>query len=237
MEPFEPILVSIVVPVYRDTDALGALLAQLAPVPTDVEVVVATAGETDQALRCIQRSRSDVVWIEASCGRGPQLNAGAAAATGRWLWFVHADSQLPSRWFEAFAAIDRETPGPVGGSFQFGLLSDAWQARLLERLVAIRTRWLGLPYGDQGIFARRAVFQQIGGYADMPLMEDVEFVRRLTRAGVMRHLSLQLHTSARRWIDEGWARRSARNVSTMALYLAGVSPERLAKRYYRKGHP
>jgi rSAM/selenodomain-associated transferase 2 len=227
-------LVSIVIPVYRDTEALRALLAQLAPVPSEVEVIVVSAGEVDDELRCIRMSRSDVMWIEASRGRGQQLNAGAAVASGRWLWFVHADSRLPARWLDAFDIIDREAPTPVGGSFRFGLLSDAWQARLLERVVAVRTRWLGLPYGDQGIFARRTVFQQMGGYAAIPLMEDVDFVRRLTRTGTVRHLNVELRTSARRWVDEGWWRRSARNVATMGLYLAGVSPDRLAKRYYRR---
>lgn len=226
-------LLSIVIPVYGDAPALATLLDQLAPIPYDVEVIVAAAAEPDEAFRCIRSARPDVVWIEGPRGRGAQLNQGAARATGRWLWFVHADSRLPNGWLQVFEALDAETSAPVGGSFRFALSTTAWQARLLEHIVATRVRWFGLPYGDQGIFVRRAVFQQMGGFQAIPLMEDVEFVRRLTRVGPLRHQTLSLETSARRWLDEGWWRRSARNLATLTLYLIGVSPERLARRYYR----
>lgn len=225
-------LVSLIIPVFRDADALARLLAQVAPVPPEVEVIVSTADEDDRPVR-IRTARPDVVWVGAPRGRGAQLNAGAERATGRWLWFVHADSRLPEGWKAAFEALDAEDRPPVGGSFRFRLDSDAWQARLLERIVAARVRWLGLPYGDQGIFVRREVFQQMGGFQPIPLMEDVELVRRLTRRGTLRHQSLSLETSARRWVDEGWWRRSARNLATLTLYLMGMSPDRLAKRYYR----
>ena len=99
--------------------------------------------------------------------------------------------------------------------------------------MALRVRLFGLPYGDQGIFVRRDVFHRMGGYAPWPLMEDVDFARRLKRQGRVRHLSLGLVTSARRWEREGWLRRSAANAATLAAYAAGVSPERLARRYYR----
>jgi rSAM/selenodomain-associated transferase 2 len=233
-------LLSVIIPVFRDADALAQLLAQLAPVPPEVEVIVSTADDDEQparipstALRAGRMARPDVVWIGAPRGRGAQLNAGAERATGRWLWFVHADSRLPEGWRAAFEALDAEEPPPVGGSFRFRLDSDAWQARVLERLVRARVRWLGLPYGDQGIFVRREVFQQMGGFQPIPLMEDVELVRRLTRRGPLRHQNLSLETSARRWVEEGWWRRSARNLATLTLYVVGVSPDRLAKRYYR----
>jgi rSAM/selenodomain-associated transferase 2 len=228
------VLLSIIIPVYRDTDVLDRLLAQIAPVPPAVEVLVSATDEQDERLGRIRSARPDVVWIEGTRGRGPQLNAGAARAAGRWLWFVHADSRLPNGWLSVFEALDREASPPMAGSFQFRLTSDAWQARWLERLVDIRTRWLGLPYGDQGIFVRREVFQEIGGFRPIPLMEDVELVRRVRRIGRLRHLNVGLETSARRWVDEGWWRRSARNLATMLLYLVGVSPERLAKRYDRR---
>jgi hypothetical protein len=99
--------------------------------------------------------------------------------------------------------------------------------------VALRVKLFGLPYGDQGLFVRRALFQRMGGYAPWPLMEDVDFVRRLARLGRLRHLSLGLVTSARRWERQGWLRRSAANLATLAAFAAGVSPERLARRYYR----
>lgn len=227
-------LLSIIIPVHRDTDALSALLGQLQPIPPDVQVIVSAADEPDERLGCIRTARPDVVWIDGARGRGPQLNAGAARATGRWLWFVHADSRLPEEWLTVFEALDREAPPPIGGSFRFRLRSDAWQARWLEGLVDLRTRWLDLPYGDQGIFVRRQVFEEMGGFRPIPLMEDVELIRALRRMGRLRHLNVGLETSARRWVDEGWWRRSVRNLVTMALYQAGVSPDRLAKRYDRR---
>jgi rSAM/selenodomain-associated transferase 2 len=173
-----------------------------------------------------------VIWVESTTGRGTQLNAGAARATGEWLWFVHADSRLPSGWLAAFREMTLSDVS--GGAFTFALDSPAWQARLLERAVALRVRWFNLPYGDQGLFVRRRIFESLGGFAPLPLMEDVEFVRRLTRSGPVRHLTLRLTTSARRWEHEGWLRRSVRNLTTLGLYTMGVSPERLARRYYEQ---
>jgi hypothetical protein len=121
----------------------------------------------------------------------------------------------------------------IGGSFRFALDSDAWQARIWERGVALRVRLFGLPYGDQGLFVRADVFARMGGFRALPLMEDVDLITRLKRQGRIRHLNEQLHTSARRWEREGWWRRSRRNLGLLALYYVGVEPERLARRYQR----
>jgi len=227
-----PPLVSIVIPVKGDAPALEDLLRDLsAETGAAIEVVVSAAVPIDSALAGIRSRYSNVIWVESAPSRGGQLNAGAAAATGRWLWFVHADSRAPHGWLAAFRALDAAAD-VAGGAFTFALDSAAWQARLLERAVALRVRWFNLPYGDQGLFVRRCIFESLGGFAPLPLMEDVEFVRRLTRSGRVRHLTLRLTTSARRWEREGWLRRSARNLTTLSLYALGVSPERLARRYY-----
>ncbi|MEQ1575596.1 MAG: glycosyltransferase, partial [Vicinamibacterales bacterium] len=112
-----------------------------------------------------------------------------------------------------------------------------WQARVIERLVAWRVRMCRLPYGDQGLFARRSTFDQLGGFRDWPLMEDVDFVRRLSTAGPVVELPMALRTSARRWRRDGWFRRSARNSLLVALYFAGVAPRRLARWYARPRSP
>jgi rSAM/selenodomain-associated transferase 2 len=223
-------LVSIVIPARADEERLPQLLRQLSP-HRDIEVIVAFGGPLDEDARRLRQARRDVVWVEVEEGRGPQLNAGAAAARGTWLWFLHADSRLPDGWLDAFRTLD-STP-VIGGNFRFRLESGAWQARVIERAVALRVRWFGLPYGDQGIFVRRTVFHEIGGYAAISLMEDVEFIRRLKHRGRVRHLSLEIATSARRWEREGWWRRSALNLTFLALYQLGASPGWLAKRYDR----
>jgi glycosyltransferase involved in cell wall biosynthesis len=124
-------------------------------------------------------------------------------------------------------------PGPevIGGWFQFALDDRAWQARLIERAVKWRIRLLTLPYGDQGIFVRRRTFAALGGYRDIRLMEDVEFVRRLINAGRVVELPLALVTSARRWQRDGWLRRSVKNMTLLGLYFCGVPPRVLAKWY------
>jgi GT2 family glycosyltransferase len=119
----------------------------------------------------------------------------------------------------------------VGGWFQFALDDPAWQARTLERAVAWRVRFLRLPYGDQGLFVRRSTFAALGGYRDIELMEDVDFVRRLVAAGQVVEMPSAIVTSSRRWRRDGWFRRSARNVTLLGLYFCGVSPRVLAKWY------
>lgn len=226
------LLVSIVIPVRQDAEALAQILEQLPPA-TDVQVVVSVGGLPSEAHERLRALRPDVHWVNAPVGRGVQLNAGAADATGRWLWFVHADSRLPSGWRACFETLET-SPDVGGGSFMFRLDSSAWQARVLERGVALRVRLFGLPYGDQGIFVRRTVFHRLGGFAAWPLMEDVDFVRRLATTTGVRHLPVPLVTSARRWERDGWFRRSAGNLALLAGYAAGVSPQTLAS-YYDRG--
>jgi rSAM/selenodomain-associated transferase 2 len=226
--------VSIIIPARDDALALERLLTQLTrpALPDRVEVLVACAAPLDEATTAVRTRHPDVTWVESPPGRGIQLNAGAARARGTWLWFVHADSQVPAEWTAAFRNLDTTSDAFVGGAFRFALDSSAWQARVLERAVALRVRIFNLPYGDQGIFARRSVFETMGGISPIPLMEDVDFVRRLTRMGPLRHLTLELTTSARRWERDGWWRRSASNLLTLTMYALGVSPARLARRYY-----
>lgn len=221
-----PPLVSIVIPVFRDTEAAKRLLASL-PVTPEVEVVVVDGEHDEELNRCVT-TRPGARLVRTTAGRGHQMNVGAAGASGEWLLFLHADSRLPVDWLLAFRMLG---DGVVGGWFRFALDDHAWQARALERLVSWRVRLLRLPYGDQGLFLRRRQFQRMGGYRELPLFEDVEFVRRLARLDEVVELPLALRTSSRRWRRDGWVRRSARNVTLLTLYFAGVSPAWLERRY------
>lgn len=217
-------LVTVVVPILNDAHSVATLLAHMPP-QLEVEISLVDGGYDDELDR-LAASRPDVHLIRTTAGRARQMNAGARDSSADWLLFLHADSRLPARWLDRL----KEWPSPViGGWFRFALDDDAWQARIIERAVALRVRLFRLPYGDQGIFVRRRVFDSIGGYRDLPIMEDVEFVRRLTRMGPVAEMSMPLKTSSRRWRRDGWVRRSARNVALISLYFLGVSPMRLAR--------
>ena len=219
-------LVTIVTPVLSDTEAARTLLSQI-PATPDVEVIVVDGGD-DPRLESVVTDHGQARLCRATAGRAHQMNAGAAGAAGEWLLFLHADSTLPSGWLPAIRDLGGDV---VGGWFRFALDDAAWQARVIERLVAWRVRRLRLPYGDQGLFVRRGVFQSLGGFHELPLLEDVEFVRRLVRAGRVAELPLALRTSSRRWLRDGWFRRSTKNLAIVGLYLAGVPPARLVRWY------
>ena len=229
--------VSIVIPVLRDSVQLDGLLASLARRADHAaaEIIVANGDAGDEALAPLKARYAGVRWVASPPGRGRQMNAGAAVASGRWLLFLHADTRLDERWRDALRQA--ESQGAVGGAFRFTLDSPRAVARVIERGVAWRTRWLGLPYGDQGLFVRRDAFEALGGYRPYPLMEDIDLVRRLRRHGRLRLSPLPVRTSARRWERDGWVRRSLRNLTLVALYFGGVSPRRLARRYDTPSDP
>ena len=224
-------LVTIVIPVLDDTPALTSLLPTL-PVAPSVEVVVVNGGSGEEPGWDALRERHPAVeFIRSARGRGVQMNAGAKDARGRWLLFLHADTRLGAGWLDVLRRLD-DDPSIAGGSFRFALDSTARWARWIERGVRLRVRLFDLPYGDQALFARREVFRELGGYTDLPLMEDVDFIRRLGRRGRLEHADVLALTSARRWERDGWVRRTVENTALILLFLAGWSPARLAQRYH-----
>ncbi len=223
-------LVSIVVPVLHDAEALSVLLTVL-PAGPEVEVIVVDGASDDPAMAALRTGFPAVTWEASPRGRARQMNHGAGRATGRWLIFLHADGRLTEGWFDVIAKADRD-PATIGGSFRFALNSPAPEARVVEWGVRQRLRWFGLPYGDQALFVRREVFTRLGGYHDLPLMEDVDFVRRLRYAGRLHHSDLPILVSPRRWHRDGWWWRSIQNVMLVFLFQLGASPQWLARRYY-----
>jgi rSAM/selenodomain-associated transferase 2 len=220
------VLVSVIVPVRDDFAAAERLLVRF-PADLRSEVIIVDGG-SDADLARLAAAHPRARLIRSRPGRAVQMNAGAAESRGDWLLFLHADSTLPASWIERLEQLPAETHG---GWFRFALDDSSWQARLIERGVAWRVRWLRLPYGDQGLFVRRRVFAALGGYQEMALMEDVEFVRRLVASGPVVELPIALGTSARRWRHNGWFMQSARNLLIVTLYFCGVAPARLARLY------
>ena len=231
-------LVSIVIPVLHDAGELERLLADLLRQPprgnedcAGKEVIVVNGDAADPGIRRLRGRFPAVRWAVAEPGRARQMNAGARLASGAWLLFLHADTCPAQGWLEEIRRIDADAR-TVAGALRLQLRSRDWRARVVERGVAWRVRRLGLPYGDQGIFVRRAVFDRLGGYRPLPLMEDVDLVRRVRRCGRMACSQVPILVSARRWEREGWTRRTALNLLLLLAYSAGVPPTRLARAYY-----
>ena len=217
-------MLSLVIPTLNAESHLAECLERMKEAD---EIIVVDGGSTDATVSVAEQFRTR--FLSTPRGRGEQLRAGAKAARGDWLLFLHADTLPDPAWPAAVAAhIDRH---PNKSAYFILRLADrAWQARTIERAVAARARILGLPYGDQGLLVPRALYEEIGGYRPLPLMEDVDLVRRIGRHRLVA-LEAEAWTSAERWRRDGWVRRSARNLACLGLYGLGVPPERIARLY------
>jgi len=156
------------------------------------------------------------------------MNAGAAIASGEWVVFLHADTQLPAGWTAAIDAASRD-PRVALGCFTFALGSTSLFARTIERGVRVRVALFSLPYGDQALFIRRDLFAALGGFAQLPIMEDVDLVCRAKQRGRLFRSPLRAITSARRWEQDGWTRRTVRHLAMILLYFCGVPPRTLVR--------
>ncbi len=223
-------LFSVVTPVLGEADRINALVdhIRMAGYGLDVEIVVADGDPAGTTLAAL--AREGVVGLTAPAGRASQLNAGAAVAKGHNLLFLHADTRLPAGAFQAAAAaLDGRAEA---GAFSLAIRSKSPWLRCVAAGATLRSRLFSLPYGDQAQFVRSDLFASLGGFPDLPIMEDVAFMRAVVRAGGrVAILPQRVTTSARRWRAEGLFRTTARNLTLLALYFLGVPPARLAGLY------
>jgi rSAM/selenodomain-associated transferase 2 len=226
LEPPLP-TISVIIPTLNEEACLAATLESLAH-DRPSEVIVVDGGSTDAT---VDMARPFARLIESPRGRATQQNAGAAAAAGDLLLFLHADCRLAPGW-QAAARRAARRPGFVAGAFRMRIGSGDWVYRAIERGGDLRVRWLGLPYGDQGIFLWRRTFERLGGFPVVRLMEDLLFMRRVRQFGRVVLAPHLIHISPRRWQQAGVVRQTVRNWTLTALaLLGGVHPNRLAPYY------
>lgn len=226
--------IAVIIPVLNEQKALPVLLPVLIPLGFE-EIIVVDGGSRDGTVdvaRKILESSSDSRYriISGPCGRASQMNAGAALANSEILVFLHADTQLPENARQVIAAAMDDLKC-AGGRFDVRFPRDTGYGWMVSRLMNLRSRWSGIFTGDQTMFVRRSVFEELGGFANIPLMEDIEFSRRLKRVGAIASLRAKVITSFRRWEQQGPLRTIVRMWTLRTWYWLGWDPRRLQQYY------
>ena len=221
--------ISIVIPTLNAEQRLPLCLASLSEgleAGLIRELIVSDGGSQDNTQDIADAAGA--LWVQGEASRGGQLRAGCSKAEGDWILVLHADTQLAAGWSDTvMQAVSNE------GAYYFRLAFDdhSLPARWVAGWANIRSRVLGLPYGDQGLLLTKSLYHRTGGYPDIPLMEDVAIAKALR--GKLKALDSAAVTSADKFRQQGWARRGLRNLWTLSRYLLGVSPNRLASDYRR----
>lgn len=225
--------VSVVIPTLNAARGIGPTLGAVAEGVIEGvvgELIIADGGSADEIHEIADGIGAK--FVGASPGRGTQLAAGARAAGGSWILFIHADTRLSPGWIDAVKRHIENHPRKAG-YFRHRFLADGYAPVFVSAWANFRSTALALPYGDQGLLVPAALYREAGGYPEIPLMEDVSLIRRLGRRR-LRRLGAEALTSADRYEREGWLRRGARNLAILLAWRLGASPDWLAK-YYAGG--
>ena len=219
-------LISVVIPALNEERGIAETIARTRAAGS-CEIIVVDGGSTDRTVHLA--AGADRV-MESPAGRGRQQNAGARQAAGEVLLFLHADCRPEPGVFDAIESALKD-PRCIGGCLRQRIDSPGLGFRLLEIGNALRVKTLGWAYGDQGIFLRRSLFEDVGGFPDVPLMEDLLLMKRIKGRGVFSPLAHRLHVDARRWSRRGIIRQTLQNWRLLGLAHLGVPPARLAQSY------
>lgn len=219
--------ISIIIPTLNESKHIKTTLAST-QLSTNVEVIVVDGGSEDNTVDIAQSTGVKV--IVGYQNRACQMNAGAMNATGDILLFLHADTLLPTD-FDAMIRTALQQPGIVAGAFSLRINATHTGLRLVEWGVKWRSKWLQMPYGDQGIFITKEVFNYIGGFPELPIMEDFQLIRDLKRLGKITFIPVPVITSPRRWLKKGILQTTLINQVVIIAYFLGVSPQRIRSWY------
>jgi rSAM/selenodomain-associated transferase 2 len=226
---------SIIIPTFNAADTLEPTVNALNCTKQTgilLDLVIVDSQSTDNTVQIAKNLGANVIICKK--GRGPQLIAGAKVAKSEWFLFLHADTVLESGWDASLVVFALQKNNLNRAAvFTFGLDDVNPKARLLEKLVGWRNKWLGLPYGDQGLLINRHFYKQLGGYKAWPVMEDVDFVRRIGMSQIVL-FDVKAQTSAQRYIKDGYFKRVSRNFICISLYFLHIPPKWIARVYDKK---
>lgn len=228
--------ISIIIPVLNEEQTIQETIASLYP-STNVEIIVVDGGSLDGTVEVVESLGVKI--LSAAAGRACQMNAGAKAATGEILLFLHGDTRLPPGFDKLIRTalnlpIGSDEEVAIAGAFALRIDAPLASLRLVEKGVNWRSRFLQMPYGDQAIFLKAQTFKEIGSFLELPIMEDFELMRRLKRKGHVTIIPTPVITSARRWLQKGVFKTTLMNQIIIVAYLLGVPPAVIVHWYRRK---
>jgi rSAM/selenodomain-associated transferase 2 len=224
--------ISIIIPVLNESAAIGPAIERLVAdqFQGTTQVIVVDGDRSGSTIKTLAETEG-VVLMTASPGRARQMNAGAQRASGRVVCFLHCDTVLPANAISTMVNTMDDLRVDAG-AFDLAIDAPGLLFRIIEKTASFRSRLTRIPYGDQAIFMRRQYFSDLGGFADIPIMEDVDLMQRIKKQeGRVRIINMPVSTSARRWEKEGRLYTTLRNWTLRIFYACGVSPHRLARFY------
>lgn len=224
--------ISVIIPTLNEEDRIGDLIKSLRALNNSLEIIISDGQSRDNTVNIAKSLNTVVVVNNSLVGRGAQMDSGAKVATGDVLIFLHSDTTLPHNW-ENLVSTALQQDNAVGGAFTLKTDGHGFKYRVLEKVVKLRNSLLKLTYGDQAIFIKQNVFNKIGGFRSLHLMEDIDCVKRLRAVGEFILLPEQAVTSARRWEKKGFFKTTTRNIIYICLYFIGIKPETIYRLYYK----
>ena len=217
--------ISVIIPAFDEENSIALSLASTGD-RLDIQRIVVDGGSSDRTVELARACGAEV--LRSPKGRAKQMNRGAEAATGKVLIFLHADTRLPSGFDDHVRRL-LAGPGVSAGAFRLRLDAPFLRFRIIEGLANWRSRSMEMPYGDQAIFVKASLFREVGGFPDVPVMEDVELIRHLRKKGRIAIADVPAVTSARRWMAHGFCQTTLIHQVLLGAYFLGVSPSRLAR--------
>ncbi len=235
MESMKPLPhLSVIIPTMNEAQTLPLLLADLKKWPIPLEILVIDSMSSDATCLIAKIGGAKTLQVEQA-NRGLQLHLGASISSGEWLLFLHADSRLPSGWPKILEeAINSDTKDPEVRFFEFRVNKKGLNIKLLELLVFIRSNWLKRPYGDQGLLIRKSLYNSIGGFKPLELLEDLELIERISNKIKIKSLHFPLYTNSRRWEKKSVIINAYKNFMIRKNWRQGESISNLYKKYYGK---